>query len=156
MRSRYREAQKTRMELDWTESSGGVMGGGVWKTLWKLKVPNKIKVFGWQACCSILPTRVNLSRKRIIVDNRCEACKTEPETKIHTLWNCGVAQDIWARCLARLQKCHVGQDDMLQLWEELIARLTIEELELFLVQAWIIWTQRNAMLHGKQYKRLVF
>ena len=39
---------------------------------------------------------------------------------------------------------------MLQLWDELIARLTIDELELFLVQAWIIWNQRNAMIHGKQ------
>ena len=126
------------------------MGGGVWKTLWKLKVLNKIKVFGWLACRSILPTRVNLSRKQIIADNRCEACKTEPKTEIHALWNCGVAQDSWAGYSARLQKCHVGQDDMLQLWEELIVRLTIEELELFLVQAWIIWTQRNAMIHGKQ------
>ena len=41
---------------------------------------------------------------------------------------------------------------MLQLWEELIARLTTDELELFLVQAWIIWHQRNAMIRGKQLK----
>ena len=74
----------------------------MWKTLWKLKVPNKIKVFGWRACCNILPTRVNLLKKRIIEDNRCEGCKTEPEIEIHALWNCGVAQDIWAGCLARL------------------------------------------------------
>lgn len=85
VRSGYREARKARMELDWTESSGGVAGGKVWKTLWKLKVPNKIKVFGWWACCSILPTRVNLSKKRIIANNRCEACKTEPESEIHAL-----------------------------------------------------------------------
>ena len=139
MRSGYREARKVCRGLDWTESSRGVVGGGVWKTLWKLKVPNKIKVFGWRACRNILPTRVNLSRKRIIEDNRCEVCKTEPKTEIHALWNCVVAQDIWTGCLARLQKCHVGQDDMIQLWDELIARLTSEELELFLVQAWIIW-----------------
>ena len=91
----------------------GAVGGRVWKVLWKLKVPNKIKVFGWRACCNILPTQVNLIRKRIIEDNRCEACKTEPETKVHALWNCGVAQDIWAGCSVRLQKCCGGQDDML-------------------------------------------
>ena len=78
---------------NWTglKVPGGVMGGGVWKTLWKLKVPNKIKVFGWWACRSILPTWVNLSKKRIIAGNRCEACKMEPETEIHVLWNYGVA-----------------------------------------------------------------
>ncbi|XP_075649789.1 uncharacterized protein LOC142620276 [Castanea sativa] len=33
--------------------------------------------------------------------------------------------------------------------EELIARLPTDELELFLVQAWFIWHQRNALIHGK-------
>ena len=56
---------------------------------------NKIKIFGWRACCNILPTRVNLSKKWIIEDNRCVACKTELETGVHALWNCGLAQDIW-------------------------------------------------------------
>ena len=61
-----------------------------------------------------------------------------------------MAQDIWVGCLARLQKCHVGPEDMMQLWEELTVRLTIDEFELFLVQAWLIWNQRNALIHGKQ------
>ena len=43
---------------------------------------------------------------------------------------------------------------MIQLWDELTARLTAEELELFLVQAWIIWSQRNAIIHGKQMQAL--
>ena len=38
----------------------------------------------------------------------------------------------------------------MRLWEELTGRLTIDELELFLVQAWFIWNQRNALIHGKQ------
>ena len=93
----------------------GAVGGRVWKVLWKLKVPNKIKVFGWRACCNILPTRVNLTRKQIIEDNKCEACKAELEIVVHALWNCGAAQDIWAGCSVRLQKCCGGQVDMLQL-----------------------------------------
>ena len=38
---------------------------------------------------------------------------------------------------------------MVQLMEDLIVRLSTEELELFLVQALFIWHQRNAMIHGK-------
>lgn len=52
-----------------SESSNRVFGGRVWKTSWKLKVPNKIKVFGWRACHNILPTRANLAQKRIIQGN---------------------------------------------------------------------------------------
>ena len=31
-------------------------------------------------------------------------------------------------------------------------RLTVEEMELFWVQAWIIWNQRNCVVHGGQLK----
>lgn len=126
----------------------------MWKTLWKLKVPNKIKVFGWRAYHNILPTHVNLAQKQIIQDNRCEACKTEPETVIHALWNCGMAQDVWAGCSALLQNCLVEQDDMLQLMDEVINRLPFDELGQFLVQAWLVWHQRNAMILGKKLQEL--
>lgn len=126
VRTRYHVARRLSKEKDWVECSKGAVGRGVWKTLWKLKVPNKIKVFGWRAYCNILPTRVNLSKKRIIEDNRCEACKIEPETGVHALWNCGVVQDIWAGCSAHLQKCRGGYKDMVQLMEDLISRLPIE------------------------------
>lgn len=64
-----------------------------------LKVPNKIKVFGWRrACQNILPTRVNLARLRIIVDDNCELCKMAPETGLRVLWECGVAKD-FIKCL---------------------------------------------------------
>ena len=33
----------------------------VWSQLWKLRVPNKIKIFGWRACLNILPSKVNLA-----------------------------------------------------------------------------------------------
>ena len=72
-------------EANGAECSNGAVGGVVWKVLWKLKVPNKIKVFGWRACRNILPTRVNLVHKKIIQDNRCELCKFEVETGIHAL-----------------------------------------------------------------------
>ena len=98
----YQVAWQLQKEAKWVESSNGIVGSIVWKSLWKLKVPNKIKVFGWRACRNILPTRVNLAQRRIIHDNRCEACKIEAETRIHALWSCGVARDVCAGCSTRL------------------------------------------------------
>ena len=43
------------------ESSRGCAGKDVWPIIWKLRIPNKIKAFGWRACNEILPTRLNLS-----------------------------------------------------------------------------------------------
>lgn len=130
------------------ESLGVVLGGSVWEKLWKLKIPNKIKVFGWRACLDILPTRENLPRRRIIKDDRCGVCSLAKESGYHVLWECGLAQDIWASCPSRLQKGTSGHDDMLHLVEHMQHRLTDDELELFWVQSWLIWNQRNSMLHG--------
>ena len=62
--------------------------------LWKLKIPTKIKVFGWRACLDILPTRENLARRRINEDVGCGVCSLDTETGYHALWGCGLAQDI--------------------------------------------------------------
>ena len=81
VKSGYREAQKAWRELNWAECSRGAVGREVWKTLWKLKLPNKIKVFGWRACSRILPTRINLSKKRIIADNRVKHARRSRKLK---------------------------------------------------------------------------
>ena len=61
VRSEYHIARRVMRKEDWAESSRGPGNLQVWKKLWKLWMPNKIKVFGWRACHEILPTRVNLA-----------------------------------------------------------------------------------------------
>lgn len=63
------------------------------------------------------------------------------------MWECGVAQVVWAGSRICLQKCARSQSDIVQLVEDLMDRLTAKELELFLVQRWIIWNQRNSIMH---------
>ncbi|KAK9996960.1 hypothetical protein SO802_021646 [Lithocarpus litseifolius] len=55
---------------------------------------------------------------------------------------------IKAGSVMKLQKFVGGQYDMLSLFEELMMRLNEEEFELFLVQAWLIWNQRNRITYG--------
>ena len=43
VKSGYRVVQKAWKELNFAECSRGAVGSEMWKTLWKLKVPNKIK-----------------------------------------------------------------------------------------------------------------
>ena len=51
-----------------------------------------------------------------------------------------------------MQKCTNAYHDIFLLFESLLDRLSIAEFELFLVQAWLIWNQRNAIVHGGQIK----
>nr|POF06446.1 hypothetical protein CFP56_57421 [Quercus suber] len=36
-----------------------------WRGIWSLRIPNKIKHFGWQACIESLPTLANLYRRKV-------------------------------------------------------------------------------------------
>ena len=87
MRLRYHIAKEiARQEAGMEECSREVYVSLVWRHLWKLHLPNKIKVFGWRVCQNVLPTRENLARLKVIVDDSCECCKGNLESVLHALW----------------------------------------------------------------------
>ena len=137
-----REAESQR------ECSKGVDVNPVWCKLWKLKLPNKIKIFMWRACHNILPTSENLVRRRVIDDSTCELCQREMESVLHVLWECNVAMHVWTGSSKRIHKCGGSHNSFMQLLEMLFYRLPVEEVEMFVVQAWLLWTQRNKVKTG--------
>ena len=62
----------------------------------------------------------------------------------------GSAPEFRAGSSINLQKCPTNQCDIIQLFEFLFDRLSDADLELFLVQSWLIWNQRNRVVHGGQ------
>ena len=86
VKSAYKKARQVLKGEDWAESSNGCAGKNVWAALWKLRLPNKIKVFGWKVYHDILPTWLNLIKRQIIIDNGCPICIIFPESTIHALW----------------------------------------------------------------------
>ncbi|KAI9186031.1 hypothetical protein LWI28_013183 [Acer negundo] len=59
-----------------------------WRKLWKLNIPQKIKIFIWKDCYDWIPTRFNLRGRRIQVIDLCPWCNKSSETTIHALWEC--------------------------------------------------------------------
>ena len=43
----------------------------LWKGIWSLRIPNKVKKLLWRACRNALPTKANLVRRTIIDDPLC-------------------------------------------------------------------------------------
>ena len=91
VKSAYKVARALLKKVDWAESSSGSGGSRVWAAIWKLQIPNKIKVFRWRACHDILPTRRNLKKKWILMDELCLLCALSQESIFHALWECTVA-----------------------------------------------------------------
>ena len=71
------------------------LGKGLWKSIWRLGVPQKIKHFLWKAVREALPTKINLCKRQVVVDGMCEQCRDSAEDSIHALWFCVSAKSIW-------------------------------------------------------------
>ena len=68
----------------------------VWKGLWGMNIPNKVKQFAWRACRNILATKENLCKRNITKDGLCDYCGAHAETINHLFWHCVHAKDIWS------------------------------------------------------------
>ena len=49
----------------------------------------------WQACKEAIPTKQNLMKRRILLEDKCEQCRVEAKTIFHALWECAMLDDIW-------------------------------------------------------------
>ena len=72
---------------------------------------------------------------------------------IHAIWECSAAQDVRARSTTQIEKCDGENDDFMQLFQFMIAKLSVEELKTFIVQSWLIWHRRNSLLYGNSMQR---
>ena len=61
---------------------------GVWKLVWGLSVPNKVKNFLWRACQNAMPAKVNLRKWMILTFDICDHYNREPKSILHALWDC--------------------------------------------------------------------
>jgi hypothetical protein len=60
-----------------------------------VQLPNAVKNFIWRACHDLLPTKDNLTRRKVIQDPGCPMCGFEAKTPFLILWGCSSAMDVW-------------------------------------------------------------
>lgn len=61
---------------------------GIWKSLWKSKVHERLKIFGWKVLANALPTRELLGRRLGLIDTSCLVCGNEMESSFHLFKEC--------------------------------------------------------------------
>ena len=66
----------------------------LWKKIWGLQVPNKVKHLAWKACKDLLPIKTNLIRRKVITENCCDVCKLHQEDVVHALFHCPALQSV--------------------------------------------------------------
>lgn len=57
----------------------------LWRKIWQLQVPNKVRIFAWKVAHGALPTKLNKWRRRLEHTNECVICGLEAESEYHAL-----------------------------------------------------------------------
>ncbi|KAF7822040.1 putative ribonuclease H-like domain, reverse transcriptase zinc-binding domain-containing protein [Senna tora] len=76
-------------------SSSNSPDDGLWKVIWGAKVQPKIRAFIWKVCKNALPTKVNLCKRRMTIEDECPLCCREKETIEHLFLNCDWVRAVW-------------------------------------------------------------
>jgi hypothetical protein len=119
-----------------------------WYRIWKLKVPNKVKMFMWRFAHNSLPVRRNLARRGVIIDTRCPVCTRLDEDSGHIFFKCKYAKLCW--CLMNLEHIRVQLLNCGLAWEicNVIWKLEEDTQLKVIIFLWRWWSARNKANDG--------
>ena len=123
----------------------------MWKLVWKLNCPNKIKHFLWRACKNILPTNFCLASRRVASDSSCGFCGVY-ESLSHALWDCAIVAEVWKEVGLNLLKLNQPTKEFIDVVWMLKERESVSDWELFTIMAWMVWNNRHAFKHESRCK----
>ncbi|KAL0008623.1 hypothetical protein SO802_010125 [Lithocarpus litseifolius] len=115
----------------------------LWRNLWHLHIPSKIKIFAWRACVDALPTMVNLQNRGIGISDLCPCCGVESETLFHSIINCEVARRVWDNWKVNSVEIWQALVDISYVTLDILRNGTNRDLEVFFGVAWAVWYNRN-------------
>jgi ribonuclease HI len=151
VKSAYKLAEKIRREAPDASSTEPDGRRGIWKNIWRTKVPNKVKIFGWRLATDNLPTTHNKWRRTLEMQNICKACGNGVEDSFHATVDCTKAKALRSRMrdFWELPKEKVftrnGQD-----WLPVMLSNTNKSMhQAILLTLWRSWHLRDDFYHGK-------
>ena len=119
----------------------------VWKSIWRLRVPNWVKSLMWRVRTNSLPTQANLVKKQVLNDDLCQECKLYSEDTMHALWSCPKLNDACKVHFGQLKADTVHCAYFLEVINS--ASLVKSSFELFEIMVSAIWMWRNKVLLGE-------
>ena len=111
----------------------------LWRKLWRLNLPPKIKIFAWKACINSLPTMEAINQRGISHSKTCPVCKNEAESIYHALLDCVFSSLVWNLWLENPLNSHGIKLSFLDSSIFVLSHATIQISELFFTIAWAIW-----------------
>ncbi|GJN32061.1 hypothetical protein PR202_gb20534 [Eleusine coracana subsp. coracana] len=122
----------------------------MWRRIWNLKLPNKIKHFVWRVVHNIIAVRGNLWRRGVDINTNCVQCNRVHEDGGHLFLKCKHMREAWALLnLEQICQKLVEQTtahDVVKVLLSLDRKVQIQSIILM----WMWWDDRNKVREGER------
>ncbi|XP_027126082.2 uncharacterized protein [Coffea arabica] len=145
--------ERSEAEKEQVEAAGSSIREGsqsarqMWKTLWKLNIKHKIKIFIWKCITGALPVRAEIYRKTRLGDPVCRMCGEEQESVEHLFFSCPHTQEVWKVAPIKWDGV-VDQQGSFKRWRITVSEARrrprgMEHIGLTANILWQVWKERN-------------
>lgn len=91
---------RSSYHCQWTakfdDGASNAVDNGVWKRLWKLSIPGKIKIYGWRILNGLIPCKGILLNRHVVDSVECPLCQSGVEDIKHMMFTCNRAKAVWS------------------------------------------------------------
>lgn len=123
-----------------------------YRSIWKLQIPNKIKIFLWLMLKNSILTKDNLTRRGWTGNDECHFCGAK-ESIDHLFFGCAVAKLVWqvVTCAMGIANIPRKLSDLVGPW---LRSFPAEQRKMILggevTICWTIWKARNRACFDKK------
>ncbi|KAK9038032.1 hypothetical protein V6N11_022925 [Hibiscus sabdariffa] len=133
----------------------------LWKHIWQMTVPQRLRVFLWVVSRRKLMTNLEHCNRHISSSSLCPLCSGADESILHVLRDCRASSEVWEMLLPSSLSLRFVRQDLLD-WIEDNLRSGLLHTEwdipwsvIFVSTIWQLWKNRNdfvfnAVLHSKE------
>nr|POF25282.1 putative ribonuclease h protein [Quercus suber] len=119
----------------------------MWNAIWSLQVPNRIRILVWQAGNDSLHKKVNLTRRKLLIEPTCTLCNQGTEDMLHALWTCPLLSMVSQVLFPNLVTASSSSLSFLSVMQ--LAQLNKMGFDLFAWMVSLIWLRRNKVRLGE-------
>lgn len=152
MKSAYKvqkEMERRNSRRTPASSSGGAQSDQVWKRLWKLNCPNKMKHFMWRLGHDAIALRMTLKRRGMDIDTKCLISNRMDEDGSHFFFKCKEVKHIWGDLNLEEVRCKLAVVQSALAILQAILELEEKQRIHAIVLLYSCWNERNGRREGE-------
>ena len=123
----------------------------MFRQIWKIRAPSKVRAFVWKTLLDRIPTRVNLGIQNCLphgVGSNCVHCTDFSESTSHLFFHCDLSRNVWLSLMSWLDLNFIMPPNLFVHWEcwsggPLNKKVWNGLQMIWEVGIWVIWKARN-------------